>query len=325
MSDTAIVSVVDGGITLALTAGGSPVSALTEDSGSTTVRVTATLPVAVPSPGSAAVLGLNVGGGTATADTDNAWTQAEDYRLTLPSKPSLTPDGYASGIAIAAGSSTGYADVTILVNDDNADEPAKTIAFDGSTVTISGTGYPTVSSELTLSDNDDPPTVIDITLWDNDGGDLTRVNEGTAAAAVRVRASFQGTAARSTATAVPVAVGKAGDQATEGTDYQTVSDLTVTIPAYQNSGTGEFNLVTDGMYDDSAFEGPETLTVEGGTLTGYTIGSDTLTIVDDDLTVALTLSATEATEGATNTALTLQAAYPSAQTLGSHSPGTCPR
>ena len=107
---------------------------------------------------------------------------------------------------------------------------------------------------------------------------------------MRVRAAFQGTATRSAATSVPVVVGQAGE-ATEGTDYETVNDFSVSIPAYASSGTGTFTLKTAGApYNDSDFEGPETLTVAGGTLAGFTINEDTLTIVDDDGTVTLSVS-----------------------------------
>ena len=321
VSDTDSINIVDGGITLALSVAGSSVSALAENSGTTTIRVTANLPTGITAPTGGTVVGLNLAG-QATVGSNNDWEAGEDYRVTLPSKPAATPTGFATGITIATGNSSGYADFTIVVNDDNADESAETIVFNGSQVTISSIDYHTVAASLTLNDNDDPPTNIDITLHRDDGGeagtaDLTEVHEGGEDATVWVRAAFQGTATRSAATSVPVTVGKASGEATEGTDYETVGDLTVSIPAYQSSGTSSFEMKTDGTYDDAAFEGPEMVTVAGGTLAGFTIGQDTLTILDDDLTITLTLDTTEATEGDTAVTLNLQAAYPGTQTLTS--------
>ena len=69
----------------------------------------------------------------------------------------------------------------------------------------------------------------------------TSVGEADGATAVVVTAALDG-AARGSATAVTVAVGDTGDSATEGTDYATVSDFTVTIGAGATSGTGTFTL-----------------------------------------------------------------------------------
>ena len=317
-SDTDTINVVDSGITLALAKSGSSVSALDENSGSSTIRVTATLPTGVTAPAGGAVVGLNVAG-EATVDSNGVWEVGEDYRVTLPSKPGATPAGYATGVTIASGSASGFVDVTIVVNDDGVAEPAKPIIFEGSTVSISSVDYRTVDASLTLNDNDSPPTVIDVTLHEDDGGDvgaeLTQVPEGETNR-VHVRVTFQGTATRSATTSVPIVVGKPSGEATEGTDYEMVGDFTINIPAYQSSRTGSFDLKTDGTYNDAAFEGPETLTVAGGTLAGFTIGEDTLTILDDDLTVILAVTPDEVTEGDANVTLSLRAAYPGSETLG---------
>ena len=50
-----------------------------------------------------------------------------------------------------------------------------------------------------------------------------------------------------------------GDSATEGTDYQTVSDFTVTIGANAPSGTGTFTLTPT---QDALGEGDEAISVE---------------------------------------------------------------
>ena len=101
-----------------------------------------------------------------------------------------------------------------------------------------------------------------------------------------VTAALDGGAA-SSATAVTVAVGKAGDSATEGTDYATVSDFTVTIGAGATSGTGTFTLTPT---QDIVAEGDETISV-GGTATGLTVTGTSVTLEDDETaSTAVTLS-----------------------------------
>ena len=63
------------------------------------------------------------------------------------------------------------------------------------------------------------------------------VGEADGATAVVVTAALDG-AALGSATAVTVAVGAGTDSATEGTDYATVSDFTVTIGAVRRAGRG---------------------------------------------------------------------------------------
>ena len=110
------------------------------------------------------------------------------------------------------------------------------------------------TATVVVRDNDTPPTVelsMSPSSVDEDGGATT----------VTVTAELDG-AARPAATAVTVAVGASGDSATEGTDYATVADLTVTIPSGSTSATGTFTLTPT---DDSLGEGDETVSVTGTT------------------------------------------------------------
>ena len=59
-----------------------------------------------------------------------------------------------------------------------------------------------------------------------------------------------------------VSVGESGDQATSGTDYEAVSDFTVTIAANATSGTGTFTFKPK---TDTAYEGFENVTISGTT------------------------------------------------------------
>ena len=94
--------------------------------------------------------------------------------------------------------------------------------------------------------------------------------------AVTVKGQLNG-ATRTTATTVTVSVGDSSDSATEGTDYQTVDDLTLTIQPNQASGTQTFTLRPE---NDSLDEGDETLEVSG--TSDLPVDPATLTIVDDD-------------------------------------------
>ena len=98
-------------------------------------------------------------------------------------------------------------------------------------------------------------------------------------------------APRSSATEVTVAVGAGTDSALEGTDYATVEDLTLTIPAYAISATASFTLTPA---NDRIDEADETLTVSGSTsATGLTVtpaGGLAIGITDNDATPSLQLS-----------------------------------
>ena len=90
---------------------------------------------------------------------------------------------------------------------------------------------------------------------------------------------------------------RAADAATEGTDYATVADLTLTIAAGVTSGTAEFSMDPT---QDAIDEGTgETLSISGTTAaSGLSVTGTQMTITDDDATptLALTLSKSSITE-----------------------------
>ena len=113
-------------------------------------------------------------------------------------------------------------------------------------------------------------------------------------------------AARPSATTVAIEVGAGTDTATEGTDYTTVDDLTLTIPAYSTSGTVSFTLTPT---NDRIDEVGESLTVSGSTtVTGLSVtppGGLALDIADNDAAPSLVLSVSASTideDGGTATA-----------------------
>ena len=103
-------------------------------------------------------------------------------------------------------------------------------------------------------------------------------------------------ASRPSATAVTIEVGAGTDTATEGTDYTTVEDLTLTIPAYSTNATASFTLTPT---NDRIDEQGESLTVIGSTtVAGLTVtppGGLALDIEDNDATPALVLSVSAST------------------------------
>ena len=83
---------------------------------------------------------------------------------------------------------------------------------------------------------------------------------------------------RTTDTTVTVVVGKSADQATEGTDYESVDDTTLTIQAGELSGMTSFTLTPT---DDGVVEENETVSVTGSTTaTGLSVTGTTFTIGD---------------------------------------------
>ena len=137
------------------------------------------------------------------------------------------------------------------------------------------------------------------------------VSEGAGGTTVTVRAALNG-AARLGSTPVKVAVGKTGDSATEGTDYETVDDLTVTIPAGLTSATERFTLTPT---NDVVVESDKTITVSGTTAASgiTTVNPATLTIIDDDVppdTIELRVSPFSVPENAGETDIMVTAAFP---------------
>ena len=137
------------------------------------------------------------------------------------------------------------------------------------------------------------------------------VSEGAGGTTVTVRAALNG-AARLGSTPVKVAVGKTGDSATEGTDYETVDDLTVMIPVGLTSATETFTLTPT---DDDDVESDKTVTVSGTTTASgiTTVNPATVTIVDDDVppdTIELRVSPASVAENAGETDIMVTAAFP---------------
>ena len=167
------------------------------------------------------------------------------------------------------------------------------------TLTVSGATHLTVDpATVTINDNDATPTKVILSV------NPDTVDEDDASTPVMVTGTLDG-AASTTPTVVSVSVGAGSDSATEGTDYTTVTDFTLTIAANQMKGTATFDLAPT---DDESAEGAETVTVSGSTGGGLPVDSATVTIIDDDRAskkVTLSAAPSEVSEDAGATAVTV--------------------
>ncbi len=136
------------------------------------------------------------------------------------------------------------------------------------------------------------------------------VAESAGATSMTVTGTLDG-APRAADTAVTVAVGDSGDAATEGTDYATVDDLTLTIDAGETSGTATFSLTPT---DDDLDEDDEMVSVAGATAAaGLDVTPTTATIVDDDTRgVEVSTTALSMSEGGSATYTVVLTSQPTA-------------
>ena len=248
-------------------------SSVTENGGAKTVTVTATSTAAA----NARTVLVAVGNRQDTATPGTDYTVVPAFNITL---------------AANATSATGT--FTLTPTNDTSVEATESISIDG-TPESGGAAFTVSGTALTLTDDDAMPAV---TLT----ATPSSVDEAALATAVTVKA----TAASAVAWArtVTVSVGATG-LAASGTDYAAVSNFDVTIAANALSGTGTFTLKP---IQDTTNEGNETIGVAGSSL-NTTVTGATVTIADDDVNPAVTLSASPSsvTEGATAVIVTVTA------------------
>ena len=156
--------------------------------------------------------------------------------------------------------------------------------------TVSGADYATVTAAsvtVTVADNETVSTVVALSVAP------ATVTESDGATVVTVTATLN-QAPRNVATVLTLSVGESSDTAVEGTDYATVSNLSLTINANQTTGTATFQL---NPTDDDLDEDNESLTIDGS-VTGLSVTAATVTITDND-TAAVTVNPTtlSVTEG----------------------------
>ena len=219
---------------------------------------------------------------TVTAELSGASSEAVTVTVSaVPVSPAVSGDYTVSGnttLTIAAGATSSTGTVTITAVDNDADAADKQVTVSGTASGGRGAADP-ADQTLTIAD-DDGAVALKVTP--------ASVAEADDASTATVTATLPG-AARSAATTVTVKVGDSADAATEGTDYATVADLTLTIAAGQTSGTAEFSMDPT---QDTIDEGTgETLSISGTTTaSGLSVTGTQMTITDDDATPTVTLA-----------------------------------
>ena len=151
----------------------------------------------------------------------------------------------------------------------------------GERITVSGSG------DTSINGHKLQPRITDSGLWLTDSATITLsatpdVTEGGGAQTVTVTATASGTAQR--AIPVTISVGKSGDGAVEGTDYNAVSDFTLTIPSGSSSGTATFKITP---INDTTQESDETLSISGSASGGSKVTGTSVTILDNDVLLSL--------------------------------------
>ena len=240
-------------------------TSLAENGGAKTVRVTATLGGSSTFTETKTVT-LEVG-----ADTDSA-NEGTDY--TEVSTRSIT---------INAGASSGYVDFTLTPIDDTRHETSETISLDGTLV-----GVTVTDASLLLTDNDAAPTTLTLVVdADNDTNNVqSSLAENGGAKTVKVTATLGGSTQFDVDKTVTLIVGDDDDSATEGTDYTTVDNITLTIPAGDQDVEHTFTLTPT---NDAFREDTETISIDA-TLTGITVPGASITLTSDDAAPAITLT-----------------------------------
>ena len=269
------------------------------------ITVTATLSGTVSLTANTVVtVSVGADGDTATKGTD--YTEVVEFTVTIP-----------------ATTLTGTNTFNLADTDDTLVEE------DGETVTVSGMvgGITTItaitSTTLTITDNDDAPTVIALSL------NPMSLSEAIGTPSVTVTASFSGINSSSTlSTGTEVVVTLADGTAVAGRDFTAVPAFTVTIPAGETSGMADFSLA---VINDTLVEGPETVMVSGmvgGITTITAITSTTLTITDNDVApteIVLSLSQDTVAEGDSGspiTTITVTASFSGANSSSTLTDGT---
>ena len=192
---------------------------------------------------------------TVTIEQDQFWLGTSDLEHTVT-------------FAIGSATATLTLNASSFSSDpDTAGDLTATVSGDrilggSTTVEVTVDDDETASAKLTLSA--EPPSVAE------DAGETE----------VTVTGRLDG-APLTSATEVAVSVGASGDTATEGMDYATVGELTLTIEAGATEGTTTFALTpTDDAVDE---DDAETLSVTGTTAaSGLEVVPTAVTIADDD-------------------------------------------
>ena len=246
-------------------------SSLAENGGAKTVKVTATL-------GGSTQFDVDKTLTLTVGDDDDSATEGTDY--TAIADITLT---------ILAGDQDVEHTFTLTPTDDAFREDTETISFDATLTGVNVSG-----ASITLTSDDAAPAITLTVDADKDTDNVqTSLAEDGGVKTVRVTATLDGTTRLEEAADLTLAVGKDGDSAEEGTDYNTVADQTITIGAGVASVTHDFTLTPT---NDNLYEGTETISLDG-TLDGVAVTDTSLTLTDDDTQPSFAVADASASEG----------------------------
>ena len=184
-----------------------------------------------------------------------------DYRWTA---------GY---VTLEAGSTSSDASFKLNIIDDNyAGEDDETFTLSGN-ATYNGVIFPIYNTTLTIEDNDEKPTTINLSVTGNGvEGESKKIT---------VTGSFPaGSAVLVSNTSVSITF--AGTADSRG-DFITILPKTLNIASGQSSSSVSFNLTAK---EDTVVEGAETINVTG-TATDFSINGSKITILDNDLVLSI--------------------------------------
>ena len=158
--------------------------------------------------------------------------------------------------------------------DDDAEDDEATVEHEVSGGDYGSNGVTAADVAVTVDDDETASAKLTLSV------DPPSVSEDAVETEVTVTGTLDG-APLTSATEVAVTVGVSGDTATEGMDYATVGELTLTIEAGATEGTTTFALTpTDDAVDE---DDAETLSVTGTTAaSGLEVVPTAVTIADDD-------------------------------------------
>ena len=208
-----------------------------------------------------------------------SWSTSDDGDGAHPaSTGDYTPQTTAQTLSFAAGDTSKT--ITVQTTQDQIDEENETFL-----VTLSqpsaGASISDGTAIGTITDNDDTPTGITLSVdadtdTDNVQNSLTENDGGRT---IRVTATVKGGSTFPEAQVITIEIGQSTDSATEGADYATIADKTITIPAGTTSAHVDFTLAP---VNDNLDELDEIITISGTTTGGISITGTTITLNDDD-------------------------------------------
>ena len=180
-------------------------------------------------------------------------------------------------LTIPAGQASGTGALTFTPEDDEIDEEDRTETIEGL-----APGFNVIPATFTITDDDDPPTGVNLTVAPN------AIGEGAGKTDLTVTGTLTGGSLRSVDTQVTLSVGGVsipsedddGDPSTAAgsDDFTAPAAVMLTIPAGQRTGTAT---VTFTPTNDIVVEGDETAQVSGDS-GDLEVSTAVLTIEDDD-------------------------------------------